>query len=185
MADPDQQAATQLANIEKSTGRALAGFTALIKASGLEKHGQIVAMLKAEHGLGHGNANLIAKLARDKLDGGPAAADDLLEAQYSGAKQALRPIFDRVARLARSMGPDAKEVVQKTAVAFRRKKNFLVVTAPSAKRVELGLNLEATPAGERVVPARGMCTHKLTVAAVEELDGDVEGWIRAAYELAG
>jgi predicted transport protein len=83
------------------------------------------------------------------------------------------------------MGPDAQEVVQKTAVAFRRKKNFLVVTAPSAKRVELGLNLDATPPGDRVVAAKGMCTHKVVVTALEEVDADLEGWIRAAYERAG
>ena len=38
-------------------------WVALVGASGLKKHGEIVAWLKTEHGMTHGNANLVALTA--------------------------------------------------------------------------------------------------------------------------
>jgi hypothetical protein len=76
---------TQLRNIEESSGKKLDEFVELVRAAAVEKHGQIVSYLKDEHGLTHGNANLIALLVRDELAGGAPAPVDQLSAQYSGA----------------------------------------------------------------------------------------------------
>lgn len=183
--DPTAQAETQLRNIEASTGKTVAEFTALVTKAGLEKHGKIVAHLKAEYGLTHGNANLIAHKVREVMEGGPAPVDDLLGAQYVGAKAALRPIYDRLAELAAGQGNDVERVVQKTGVSFRRKKQFVLVQAASAKRIQLGLNLPVTPDSERVKETTGMCSHRVDVFDLDEVDDDLEGWINASYESAG
>lgn len=185
MNDPAAQAATQLANIEASTGRTLAEYTAAVRATGLDKHGKIVAHLKAEYGLTHGNANLVAARVREQLEGGPAAAEDLLAAQYSGAKAELMPIYDALAAVAVAMGSDVDQVVQKTGVSFRRNRQFALVQAPSSKRVQLGLKLDATPDDARVKETSGMCSHRVDLTDVDQVDGDVEAWIRTAYEQAG
>ena len=54
----------QLANIESRHGTTVAALVERVAASGLDKHGQIVKMLKEELGMGHGDANLIAHVAR-------------------------------------------------------------------------------------------------------------------------
>lgn len=46
MTDLDKAVATQLANIEKRTGRTIAELTSIVQSSGLSKHGELVAMLK-------------------------------------------------------------------------------------------------------------------------------------------
>lgn len=51
-----------------------------MKGSGLEKHGELVAFLKGK-GLGHGYANMVTHIARDRASGGPSH-EDLVEAQY-------------------------------------------------------------------------------------------------------
>ena len=53
--------------IERTSGRSIADWQALIRGSGLTKHMEIVAWLKAEHGLGHGHANALVAytLAQD------------------------------------------------------------------------------------------------------------------------
>jgi hypothetical protein len=56
----DKALETQLANIQKRTGKTLDQLTALVKNSGLEKHGEMVAMLKTTLGMGHGDANTVA-----------------------------------------------------------------------------------------------------------------------------
>jgi hypothetical protein len=53
---------TYLDNAEKQTGITPRAFTALAKEAQLTKHGEIVAWLKAEHGLGHGHAANLAQL---------------------------------------------------------------------------------------------------------------------------
>lgn len=50
--DIDQAVATQLANIEKRTGKTLAQLSKIIKGSGLTRHGELVAMLKDDLGWG-------------------------------------------------------------------------------------------------------------------------------------
>ncbi len=185
MADPKQQAATQLRNIEESTGTTLAEFTAAVSEEGLDKHGQILKYLKSQHGLTHGNANLIAGLVRQELDGGPKTDGDLLAAQYSGNKAHLLAIHDRLAEVAQACGDDVETVVQKTGVSFRRNKQFALVQAPSSKRVQLGLNLANTPDDPRISQAKGMCSQRIDLTDPDEVDGAVESWIAAAYEAAG
>ena len=57
--DIDKAIATQLANIEKRTGKTLAQLTKIVKGSGLTRHGELVAMLKSDLGMGHGDANTL------------------------------------------------------------------------------------------------------------------------------
>src|SRR5271166_3998951 len=91
---PEEGMASLLRNLEANTGRSIEEWVKLARKSGHEKHGQIVAFLKKEHGLTHGYANQIALRAVKSDDAPAAGSDDLVEAQYAGAKAALRPIYD-------------------------------------------------------------------------------------------
>lgn len=184
MADPQAQAATQLQNILNSTGRTVADFSAAVQAAGLTKHGQIVAHFKAAFGLTHGNANLMAHTVRAALAGDAPTPAALLDAQYAGRKAALRPIYARLAAIAEGLG-GVTTVVQKTGVSFRVERQFLLVQAPSAKRVQVGLNLDATPADPRIVPTTGMCTHSADLTAVDQVDAALIAAIEAAWRRAG
>lgn len=184
MTDPQAAAARQLENIERDTGRAVPAWAGLVADRGLEKHGQIVSWLKSEHGLTHGNANALAHAVRREQSGGEPATDQLLDAQYSGGKAALRPIYEHVVKVAGDLGPDVSVVVQKTGVSLRRGKQFGVVSATSAKRVQLGLNLRGTEPTGRLVAAGGMCTHKVDLTQVTDVDDEVTSWLRSAYDQA-
>lgn len=183
MADPNAQAAKQLENILSSTGKTVADFIAAVQTAGLTKHGQMVAHFKATFGLGHGNANLMAHTVRAKLAGGPPAPTDLLAAQYAGKKAGLRPIYERLAAIAEGFDGVTK-VIQKTGVSFRAGRQFLLVQAPSSKRIQVGLNLDETPADPRIVATTGMCNHKANVTAVEQVDDALIAAIEAAWRRA-
>lgn len=184
MADPKAQAARQLSNIEEATGKSVSEFVDEVAQLGLAKHGEILAHFKDEHGLGHGNANLLAHVVRERLEGGPVSSDDLLDAQYAGAKQKLRPIYQELSTMAESLGDDVDKVIQKTGVSFRRAKQFALIQAPSSNRVQLGLNLEETPADERVSEVRGMCSHRVDITEIDQVDDSIASWLRSAYECA-
>jgi len=51
--------ASYFPSIERSYGRPVAEWIDLIDRSPLARHGELVAWLKAEHGLGHGHANAL------------------------------------------------------------------------------------------------------------------------------
>ncbi len=75
----DQATQTQLNNIQARTGKTLDELFALIRASGLAKHGEIREMLKRDLGMGHGDANALAGafLKSDGQGAAPAGeADD-------------------------------------------------------------------------------------------------------------
>ena len=72
MPDLDKALEKQLANIQSRTGKSLAELTALVKASGLTKHGEIRDMLKRDLGMGHGDGQMcqynVRLTAPDQVD---------------------------------------------------------------------------------------------------------------------
>ena len=99
----EQAKQTQLQNIQTRTGKSLDELFALIRESGLTKHGQILQMLKRDLGVGHGDANALAgaylKAGEQGLaPAGEASPDDALDFIYAGPKATLRPIHDELMR---------------------------------------------------------------------------------------
>lgn len=167
-------------NLLDKTGKTMPQWFAVIAATGLEKHGEIVAFLKGEHGITHGFANGIALhyRARDQS----TDETELLAAQYEGAKAGLRPICDALTEAASSFGSDVTVVAKKTSVSLRRNQQFAVITAASAKRVQLGIQLKGEPVTERLVAGDAMCSHRVNLASIDDFDTEVLGWLRLAYD---
>ncbi|MBM7789685.1 DUF4287 domain-containing protein [Tenggerimyces flavus] len=181
MTDPLEQKRTQLANIERATGRNVAEWAALVQAAGKGKHGEIIAFLKTDHGFTHGNANALAHAVRELDDGGPPTQEDLLAAQFTGAKAALRPIYDELLLVARGLGEDIDVLVNKTGVSLRARKQFAVIEVPSAKRVRVGLVLKGREPTDRLRAVRSMCTHTVDVTDVDDIDDELTNWLLDAY----
>ena len=182
MPDVDEAVRNQVRNIEASTGRSIDEWVGLVGSSGRSKHGEIVAWLKSEHGLTHGNANRIALTALR----GPAApeGDALVDAIYAGPKVGLRPLHDRVIEMARGLGPDVELAPRQSYVALRRSKQFGTVGPASGGRLEIGLNLKGVEPAGRLETATGMCTHRVRLTEPGDFDEEVIGWLREAYERA-
>jgi len=191
MSSLDKAVATQLANIEKRTGKSLAELAAIVSESGLTKHGELVAMLKTSLGMGHGDANTLVHIVK-KSDGQSAAAeqglsaDQVLDGLYVGPKAALRPIHDKLMAAIRDFG-DFEEAPKKTYVSYRRKKQFVMIGPATNSRVEVGLNMKGVPPTERLaeMPAGQMCNYKVKLTDPNEVDAELIGWIRTAYDSAG
>jgi predicted transport protein len=182
MSTIDQQIATQIANIEKASGRSLDDWIAIVRESGLEKHAQVVALLK-ERGLTHGNANLVAIKAREAAAGGALTDDELIDSHYEGKNQAMRPLYDHVVAIVRSFGSDVELDPKKTYVSLRRRKQFGQV-GPAAGQLEVCVNLPGHEPSARLKATSGMATHKVRIKEDSEIDDELVGWLREAYERA-
>jgi predicted transport protein len=183
MASVEEQIRNQIANIEASTGRSLAEWIEIVRGSGIEKHAQAVAMLKADHGLGHGNANLIVIKTREAEAGGAQGDDALIASHYEGKHASLRPAYDAVVATVREFGDDIELAPKKTYVSLRRRKQFAQV-GPAAGQLEVGLNLPGMDPTDRLRPTTGMATHRVRIADAAGLDTELVGWLREAYERA-
>ena len=185
--------ATQLANIEKRTGKSLAQLVKLVKASGLTRHGEIRDHLKTTLDLGYGDANTLTHHALKSGDATAAAApsaganaDDVLSALYSGPKAALRPIHDALMTKINTFG-EFEISPKKTYLSLRRKKQFAMLGPATSTRVELGLNIKALPANARLIEqaAGGMCNYNVKLTDVSEVNAELLKWVRAAFDAAG
>jgi predicted transport protein len=191
MTDLDKAIATQLANIVKRTGKSIPELTAIVKGSGLSKHGELVAMLKSTLGMGHGDANTLVHTVL-KSDGQSAAAaqgisaEQVLDGLYIGPKEVLRPIHDKLIVAMRKFG-DFEEAPKKTYVSYRRKKQFAMIGPATTTRVEVGLNMKGVEATDRLqqLPAGQMCNYKVKLTDAKEVDAELIAWIKTAYEAAG
>lgn len=186
MADLQKALDTQLANIEKRSGKSLKELGEILAASGLNKHGELRDYLKNELGMGHGDANTFVAHVLAQSAPAPAAGGDILDDIYSGPKAALRPIHEALMTAIGQFG--AFEIAPKKGyLSLRRKKQFAMLGPATNTRFELGLNMKGVPGTERLLeqPAGGMCNYKVKLATAAEVDADVIGWARLAYDSAG
>ncbi len=191
MSSVDKATETQLQNIQTKTGKSLARLGALVKKSGLTKHGEIRAMLIRELGLGYGDANALVH-ALQRSDGARAAKakeqtpDDVVDEIYVGPKASLRPIHDRLMAAIEGFG-QLEIAPKKGYLSLRRKKQFATLGPVTKTRLEVGLNVKGLPARARLValPSGSMCNYKVNVTDAAEVDGELIGWLKRAFDSAG
>jgi hypothetical protein len=189
MSDVEKAYATQLANIEKRTGKSLAELVELLAATGLARFGEKRDYLKRELGMGHGDANTLVTYAQEKAAPSKSAeaapAGQVLDDIYAGNKAALRPIHDALMRQINVFG-EFEIAPKKGYVSLRRKKQFAMIGPASQTRIEVGLNMKGVTATDRLLaePPGKMCNYKIRLTDVSDVDAALIDWIRTAYDGA-
>ncbi|MEO9965001.1 MAG: DUF5655 domain-containing protein [Reichenbachiella sp.] len=167
------------------TGKSLEHWIDVVMKAKIEKHKAIIDFLKSEHGFTHGYANFVALKAR-KSDAGSQDAVDLLENQYKG-KEVLRPIYEKLVVAIEKFGSDVTRTPKKDSVSMIRKKQFALIKPATKSRIDLGLKLKDKPVGSRLEnsgPFGTMCTHRVKLSSVDEVDDELIGWLEEAYQKA-
>jgi len=119
----------------------------------------------------------------------PAAGqspDDVLAGIYTGPKAALRPVHDALMSHITAFGA-FETAPKKGYVSLRRKKQFVMIGPATNTRGRSRTEHEGrrTYAASRSHAAGGMCQYKVKLAAPSEVDAELIGWIRRAYDSAG
>jgi hypothetical protein len=186
MATVEEGLRSQIRNIEATYGRSIDDWIALIRSSGLTKHGQIVAMLKSEHGLTHGAANRVALVSLAAT--APAPPDvDPVDALYAGRPPIVRAIHDRIWSSIAALGDDVEVAPKKGYLGLRRRIQFGMIQ-PAARHVDVGVVLPGEPVTPRLESAatfNALFSHRVRVRDVADVDDELIGWIRRAYDRAG
>jgi predicted transport protein len=185
---PEEQTAKMVDSLPATTGKSMDQWLALTRASGKAKHGELVSWLKAEHGITHGYANLIAHHTL-KSDAGSiiAGGGDLVAEMFAGDRAAMRPIFDALMTAIRAFGGDIEEAPKKGYLSLRRKTQFATLHPSTKTRFDLGLKLKGVEPAGRLEAAgswNAMMSHRVRLASVAEVDAEVIAWLKQAYEGA-
>ncbi len=185
-----------LAELKETTGRSLEEWIAIVQKEGPKDEKSRFAWLKTKHKLGMNRAGWIAERAEGK--GGDLDTPEVylksavryVEGQYAGPKEKLRPIFDELLRLGKSMGSDVKACPCKTIVPFYREHVFAQIKPTTNTRIDLGFALTHYKGKlpKRLIDTGGLAkkdriTHRMEITAVEQIDSDVKKWLNTAYDL--
>jgi len=73
-------------------------------------------------------------------------------------------------------------------VSIIRKKQFILIKPATKTRIDLGLKLKDKPTTERLEnsgPFGSMCSHRVKLSDVNEIDNELIEWMKESYQKAG
>jgi hypothetical protein len=175
------------ANFADATGKPVEAWVERAKSRGYDKDIKVSRKWLREHeGLTTVQANFVLLSLFPESDA--SEEEELLAAQYSGKKALLRPIYDKLATVARGFGKDVMIAPRKSQVTFARQVTFAVVRAGAQARLDLALRLPGEKPTARLVTNRKATgsdpTHTVSLVSAKEVDRDVVKWMKIAYEKA-
>jgi len=173
-------------SLAERTGRTLGEWVALVQASGIDPLDQnaVRRWLRAEHGVPQNSQWAIADAAARAAGWVRPTIAEYVDGQYTGAKAALRPIYDALASAAAELGDDVTVEGRGSYTPFVRGRQFAAVAAAARDRVDLGLRFTDPPADDHLQRSSGpgQATHKIALHSVDDVDDRVRNLLRLAYE---
>jgi predicted transport protein len=183
----EDAAQTMIANLEKNTGKSLSQWITVVQKEGFQKHGEIMKFLKGSHGFSYGFANMVAHKALKSDAGSAVDENELIAKQYKG-KEHFLAIYDKLKASIEGFGDDIEFAPKNSYVSVRRKKQFAMLIPATKTRYEIGLNLKGQePEGilEIDTKTNGMCSHKIHLNELEDINHEIMDWLKKAYENGG
>ncbi len=185
---PQQMGEAIIRNLPEKTGHPLEYWVGLVKQRGIHTGKENIDWLKKEHGLGHIQALIVVGRAFRPAGWRPKSPEEIVDVQYSGKKAHLRPIFERLTGLFRELGDDVEFGYRKTYVSVICGRQFATIQPVTNGRIDLSLRLDNVKAQRILEPAgssgSGSVTHKIAITAANEVNSEVDRWLRRAYNAA-
>jgi hypothetical protein len=171
-------------SMRSRTGEDVAAWNGRVAETGLGDEQSVRGWLERHGVTGYAQALLVWERF-GYPDFMTAGAGELVDGQYADRPQ-LRPILDAVLVAASALGP-VTAAARKTVVSLvSPRRTFAAVQATTKSRVDLGLRLDGVePAGRLLVAkniASGTINLRIALSGPGEVDEEVTGWLRRAYD---
>tara|TARA_R110002049_G_scaffold279278_5_gene458236 strand:- start:387 stop:923 length:537 start_codon:yes stop_codon:yes gene_type:complete len=176
----DKVLQTMIDNMPEKTGKSLDEWKKILKEKSFEKHSEGVKFLKNDYKVTHGFANTIVALSKEN----ESDSIDLVKSQYQG-KEGLKPIYEALLTYLKSLGSDVTITPKKGSVSIIRKRQFVLIKPATKTRIDIGFKLKDKPITDRLEdsgPFGTMCTHRVKISDVGEIDTELKEWIKEAYQ---
>ncbi len=182
----DKLVISMLENLKEKTGNSLDEWKVIIAEQNFSKHGEILKFLKETHNVTHGYASEIALKVLGSDADSSTDASEFIVSQYKG-KEHLKSFYDKLLGEIQQFGGEFEIAPKKTYVSLKRKKQFVILNPASKTRFEIGFNLKGVvPKGKlEAEKPNGICSHKISLSDINEIDEEVIDWIRMAFDNAG
>lgn len=176
-----------LDNIKEKTGLDPADFRRLAAEKGLldAKTMQILAWLKEDFDLGSGHGMAIVSTFRER-----PAASDRVSKHFAGGKAHWKPVYDQLLATLTEHGP-IEIAPNDSYISLLNGKAKFAVIATTAERLDVGIKVRdaaALPPSPRIEPSgswNSMVTHRVRVTDPAQVDSELRGWLRTAYDQLG
>jgi hypothetical protein len=179
-----------LDTIKAKTGKTPDDFIALAKEKGLlepgVKAGQIIAWLKEDFGLGHGHAMAIVNVFKQAA-GQNKSVDERIAKQFTGEKAVWCKPYDEMMKKLNQFGPDVKPAATDSYISLLRGNKKFGIVQMSTERMDIGIKLkDAEPTGRFAAAGSWnvMVTHRVQVTEPKQIDNELLGWLKQAYDKA-
>ena len=176
----DKALKTMIDNMPEKTGKSLEEWKKILQEKAFKKHSEGVKYLKTEHQVTHGFANTIVTLSKEENN----SAETLVENQYKG-KENLIPIYTELIDFIKTLGSEVTITPKKGSVSIIRKRQFVLIKPATKTRIDLGFKLKGKSITNRLQnsgPFGTMCTHRVQITDVNQIDDELKEWIKEAYE---
>lgn len=177
----DQGIQTQLKTIETTAGHELAWLKQEVLAWGDLPHQAARDRAQSTWGLGLMHAETLVFYSRNRDIDLTTACDEW----YRGPKEAFRALHDQLwAEVGGWAGVEA--IPKKTYLSLKVKKQFATWGPATQTRFEVGLNGKHLTGGPRLqpLPPGQICHFRVVVTQPSEVDAELVGWLRSAWEAA-
>ncbi|MCG3135135.1 MAG: hypothetical protein HMLKMBBP_02641 [Planctomycetes bacterium] len=179
----------QMEKLRDDTGKSFEQWCVVARKSGVEKPAELTAWLVREYGIPKMCAGWIAWASRGNDPTNYGDPEPLVDALYSGAKAALRPVHEAAVDAALALGDDVVVTACKTMVPVYRKHVFAELRPVAAKdgaAVEVLLALGDRPAGGRVVDVSARTpgdrtTHRVMLRSMSDVDAEFRALLAEAW----
>lgn len=176
------------------TGRSLQAWADFVRTDGPKSDSERRTWLAEEHDLRGTTLLMIVDYAAGRRqtidpDAYLEAAPAFIDALYSGEKERLRPIHDRIVEMAKGLGHDIQVCPRSMMVPIYRKHLIAEIKPSSHMRVNLNLSLRDAAGrvsrrlNETGVGYRSRITHCFEIHSLREVDDEVEDWLDIAYRI--
>jgi hypothetical protein len=179
-----------LDTIKKKTGLDPDDFLELAREKNLladgVKAGPVLAWLKEDYDLGAGHSMAIVSVLRDHVNE-PESKADRLAKHFAGAKGVWQLAYDELMATVMHFGPGVAVAPTDTYISILRGASKFAVVATTAKRMDVGIKLKGEPATDRLTLSgtwNSMVTHRVQLVDGAEIDDELIGWLRSAYDKA-
>jgi hypothetical protein len=170
--------------LEQRTGEGVETWNARVRETGIEDEAGLRAWLTEQGVTGYPQMLLVMERF-----GYPefllASADELIDGQYRDRPK-LRPILDALLLQVATLGEVTVQARKTYVSLLTPKRTFAAVQATTRSRVDLGLRLASREPSGRLQRATSMgsgsVTMRISLTAAEQVDEEVESWLRRAYE---
>ncbi len=173
--------------IQANTGKSPDDFRTEAAERGLTTYRDLKDWLQTAYGLGQGHANLVAHVILTAGQPEPST-DERVAARFAGNKAHWRAAYDTIIDQVSRFGADFRVMPTTTYISLTRAgRKFAIVDPATIGRLDVGLKLKGVAPAGRLTAAgswNSMVTHRVRIGHPNEIDAELLGWLRQAYEAA-